>query len=602
VDALFTPSAIFGFFMHEAFDNRRYLIPFRATLLPQIFTDVLVIGAGVAGMRAALAASEQGEVIVTAKSSLDQSSTYWAQGGVAAVLDETDTPEQHVADTLAAGGDLCDEPIVQDVVHQGPRRIQELIDWGMRFDRITGGDGDDAEPAARSRLATQARPEPRGDPAADLAFGKEGGHGHARILHADGDATGKALAETLAHQVRGHEAIRLFDDCFVLDLITAESENGEPTQCLGAITHHPQYGLQVIWARATILATGGSGEVFRESTTPAVATGDGLAMAYRAGAALGDMAFMQFHPTTLYIAGASRALITEAVRGEGAHLIDRNGKRFMFDYDERGELAPRDVVSRAILRQMGQTGHTHVYLDVRPIGAERFEQRFPGIGALLRKFEIDPAKRAIPVHPSAHYMIGGVRTDEAGRTNVPGLYACGEVACTGLHGANRLASNSLLEGLVFGALAGETCREMLIDAGLTPIRIVSDIRPSDRSELDLADVRSSLRSVMWRHVGIAREGLRLEEVREMFEFWARYTMDKIFDDRAGWEVQNLLTIGALMTRAAHWRAESRGTHFRADYPQPEANYQVHDLWHRGTDEPTPQPVRQSAAQPAAQED
>jgi L-aspartate oxidase len=565
--------------MHDAFDNRRYLIPFRATLLPQIFTDVLVIGGGVGGMRAALAASEQGEVIVTAKAPLAQSNTSWAQGGVAAVLDETDTPEQHVSDTLAAGGDLCDEPIVRRVVEQGPQRVRELIDWGMRFDRVTAGDGDDEEPA-------------------ELAFGKEGGHGHARILHADGDATGKALAQTLGQRVRQQDAIRVFDDCFVLDLITAERENGDPSQCLGAITHHPQYGLQVIWARATILATGGSGEVFRESTNPSVATGDGLAMAYRAGAALADMAFMQFHPTTLYVAGASRALITEAVRGEGAHLIDRNGKRFMFDYDQRGELAPRDVVSRAILRQMAQTGHTHVYLDVRPIGAEAFAQRFPGIARLLRKFDIDPAKRAIPVHPSAHYMIGGVRTDVAGRTNVPGLYACGEAACSGLHGANRLASNSLLEGLVFGALAGETCGEMLTDAGLTPIKIVSDIRPSDRSELDLSDVRSSLRSVMWRHVGIVREGLRLEEVREMFEFWARYTMDKIFDERAGWEVQNLLTVGALMTQSAYWRAESRGTHFRSDHPEPVDAFRVHDLWHRGSDEPTRQAVSSESAQPA----
>jgi len=566
--------------MHAAFDDRRYLIPFRATLLPQIFTDVLVIGGGVAGMRAALAASDTGEVIVTAKASLDQSNTHWAQGGVAAVLDERDTPEAHVADTLAAGGELCDQSVVRTVVERGPARIQELIDWGMRFDRMTGGDGDDAEPS-------------------ELALGREGGHGHARILHADGDATGRALAQTLERQVRASDAIRLFDNCFVLDLITASDDAAEPSQCLGAITHHPQYGLQVIWAGATILASGGSGEVFRESTNPAVATGDGLAMAYRAGATLGDMAFMQFHPTTLYVAGASRALITEAVRGEGGYLIDRNGKRFMFDYDERGELAPRDVVSRAILRQMSHTGHTHVYLDVRHLGAAHFAERFPGIDKLCRKFDIDPGERPIPVHPAAHYMIGGVRTDGEARTNVPGLYACGEAACSGLHGANRLASNSLLEGLVFGELAGQCCREMLTEHARAPIKIVSDIRPSDRSELDLADVRSSLRSVMWRHVGIVRAGERLEEVREMFEFWARYTMDKIFDERGGWEVQNLLTIGALMTQAAHWRAESRGTHFRSDYAEPAATFRVHDLWQRGRDAPEPQPVDDAALSKAS---
>jgi L-aspartate oxidase len=390
--------------------------------------------------------------------------------------------------------------------------------------------------------------------------------------------------------VRDHDGIRLFDDCFVIDLITAGGDQAGPSQCLGAITHHPQYGLQVIWAAATILATGGSGEVFRESTNPAVATGDGLAMAYRAGAALGDMAFMQFHPTTLYVAGASRALITEAVRGEGAYLIDRNGKRFMFDYDDRGELAPRDVVSRAILRQMSHTGHTHVYLDVRHLGAQHFAGRFPGIDRLCRKFDIDPGQKPIPVHPAAHYMIGGVRTDASARTNVPALYACGEAACSGLHGANRLASNSLLEGLVFGEVAGRTCREMLTEHGQAPIKIVSDIRPSDRSELDLADVRSSLRSVMWRHVGIVREGERLDEVREMFEFWARYTMDKIFDERTGWAVQNMLTIGALMTQAAYWRAESRGTHFRSDHPDPNDAYRLHDVWMRGQDEPELQPV------------
>jgi len=558
--------------MDAVFDERRYLIPFRATLLPQIFTDVLVIGAGVAGLRGAIAAADDGaEVIVTAKGDWQQSSTAWAQGGVAAVLDETDTPEQHIADTLDAGGDLCDKSIVRRTVEAGPARVQELIDWGLSFDRVSGGDGDDAEPAS-------------------FALGREGGHGHARILHADGDATGRALARTLVRQAERRQGVRLFENCFVLDLITADSDSGEPSQCLGAITHHPQYGLQVIWAGATILATGGSGEVFRESTNPAVATGDGLAMAYRAGAELADMAFMQFHPTTLYVAGASRALITEAVRGEGAHLIDRNGKRFMFDYDERGELAPRDVVSRAILKQMKQTGHSHVYLDVRHLGGAWFAERFPGIHELLTKFEIDPGSRAIPVHPSAHYMIGGVRTDEAGRTNVPGLYAAGEAACTGLHGANRLASNSLLEGLVFGQRAGESAGALVGQQPLSPIKVVSDIRPSDRSELDLSDVRSSLRSVMWRHVGIVREGERLEEVSEMFAFWGRYTMDKIFDERPGWEVQNLLTVGALMTRAAQWRAESRGTHYRSDHPEPVEAYRVHETWRRGWREPEPQPV------------
>lgn len=555
--------------MHEVFDQRRYLIPFRATLLPQIFTDVLVIGAGVAGLRAAIAASGEGcEVIITAKGTADQSNTSLAQGGIAAVLESDDTFASHVEDTLIAGAGLCDEQVVRQVVEAGPARIAELIEWGMRFDKVQDASGKPVTPET-------------------LAFGREGGHSRARILHSDGDATGRELSATLRRVVRGNDRIRVFEDCFVLDLITVEGAQG---RCVGAITHHPKHGLQVIWASATILASGGAGQVYRESTNPPVATGDGIAMAYRAGAAVEDMAFMQFHPTTLYVAGASRSLITEAVRGEGAHLIDRNGYRFMADYHPMAELAPRDIVSRAIIAQMGKTGHTHAYLDCRHLGTRQFADRFPHIFQLLRRFDIDPGTDPIPIHPSAHYMVGGVHTDAHGRTNIAGLYACGEATSTGLHGANRLASNSLLEGLVFGEIAGRTCHEMLESNGKRPLKIVSDIRPSDRSELDLADVRSSLRSVMWRHVGIERDGDRLAEVVEMFDFWARYTLDKIFDDRAGWEVQNMLLVGALMTRSALWRAESRGTHYRCDCPEPKDQYRVHDNWSLGQDEPTLRPV------------
>ncbi len=548
--------------MDGVFDERRYLIPFRATLLPQIFTDVLVIGEGVAGQRAALAAAEHSEVIVVAKGELKDSNTYWAQGGIAAVVDEADTFESHVQDTLVAGADLCDPAIVRLVVESAPARVRELIDWGLPFDRVSG------------ELGT------KGD---RLALGREGGHSVSRIMHADGDATGKALGMTLDRRVRKNERIRLFQKCFVLDLITLD---GQPPRCVGAITHHPKHGLQVIWATATILASGGAGQVYRESTNPAVATGDGLAIAFRAGAQLADMAFMQFHPTTLYVAGASRALITEAVRGEGAHLIDRNGYRFMPDYHEMAELAPRDIVSRAILAQMAKTGHTHVYLDCRPIGERRFAERFPGIDKLLKNFDLKPGVDPIPIHPSAHYMIGGVRTDASGRTNIQGLYAAGEVASTGLHGANRLASNSLLEGMVFGEITGRVCQEIVSQAGgRAPARVISDIRPSERSELDIADVRSSLRSVMWRHVGIERTGDRIAEVGEMFDFWARYTLDKIFDDLAGWEVQNMLLVGAMITKSAHWRQESRGTHYRLDHPGQCDDFRVHDVWQRGYQEP-----------------
>ncbi len=553
--------------MNPTFEQRRYLIPFRVALLPQIFTDVLVIGSGVAGMRAALAAAEHGEVIVTAKGSLEECNTFWAQGGIAAVLppelageDHADTFEAHFRDTMDAGGGLCDPRTVHRVVEGGPDTVRDLLELDMALDR--GGD-----PQQGSRLS----------------LGREGGHSLSRILHTDGDATGKAMARALHAGIRANEKIRMFDHCFVLDLLTLEGAS--TPQCVGAITHHPKYGLQVIWAAATILASGGCGQVYRESTNPAVATGDGLAMAYRAGASLADLAFIQFHPTTLYIAGASRSLITEAVRGEGGVLIDHNGYRFMTDYHAQGDLAPRDVVTRAILTQMQRTSRSHVFLDCRHIGTERFAKRFPGIFRLLRNFEIDPGKEPIPIHPSAHYMIGGVYTDLDGRTTLKGLYAAGEAACTGLHGANRLASNSLLEGMVFGKAAGEACREMHDQAHPGPVRIVSDIPISDRSELDLGDVRSSLRSVMWRHVGIERSGARLEEVAEMFAFWGRYTMDKIFDDREGWEVQNMLMLGAVMTRAAHWRNESRGTHYRLDFPEPDEHYRCHDLWQRDSGEP-----------------
>ncbi len=546
-------------------DDRRYLIPFRATLLPQIFTDTLVIGSGVAGLRAAIAAHEHGDVIVTGKGGIKDSNTYWAQGGVSVVLDESDSIDSHVQDTVTAGAGLCDEPIVRLVASGARARIDELVEWGMKLDQVGG------------------RP----------ALGMEGGHSHPRIVHSDGDATGRELAMTLDRQVRSLDRVRLFENCFVLDLITLD---GSPPQCLGAITHHPKYGLQVIWARATILATGGCGQVYRESTNPNAATGDGLAMAYRAGAELADLEFVQFHPTTLYVAGASRSLISEAVRGEGAYLVDRNGHRFMQDYDERGELAPRDVVSRSILKQMAATNHTNVYLDVRHLGGDNFAKRFPGINRLLTKFDIDPATQTIPIHPSAHYMVGGVRTDEHARTSIQGLYAAGEIASTGLHGANRLASNSLLEGLVFGEIAGRTCAEVINgESTHSPVKVISDIRPSDRSELDLADVRSSLRSVMWRHVGIERQGERLGEVAEMFDFWARYTLDKIFDDCAGWEVQNLLTVGSLITRAARTRLESRGCHYRLDHPDTDDSMRVHQTWTRGEHKPGTTAVADSSS-------
>jgi len=541
--------------MLSNFDSRRYLIPFRSALLPQIFTDVLVIGSGVAGLRAALAAAEHSDVILLAKGSLNDSNTFWAQGGIAAVVDSAgDTIDDHVRNTLETGAGLCDEPVVRRIAEAAADHMHQLVDMGMPFDRDDEG---------------------------CLQLGREGGHTAHRILHAHGDATGRALASTLIGAVQARDSIRTFDHCFALDLLS-DPDGGD--QCLGAITHHPKHGLQMIWAGATILASGGCGQVYRETTNPPIATGDGLAMAYRAGAEVADLEFTQFHPTTLYIAGSSRSLISEAVRGEGAYLVNDAGERFMQGQHELAELAPRDTVSRAILTQLAAPGADGVYLDVRHIGAERFTQRFPTIAATLHEFDIDPGQQLIPIRPAAHYMVGGVRVDACGRTTLQGLYACGEAACTGLHGANRLASNSLLEGLVCGEEAGRDCLETVREAAVRPLGIVSDIRLSQRAWLDLADITMSLRSLMWRRVGIERDGSQLTEVAAEMDYWAGYVLDKIFDGKAGWEVQNLLWTAALITRAALARAESRGIHFRLDYPEANPSLCRHLIWRRGQPE------------------
>jgi L-aspartate oxidase len=545
--------------MNPVFDQRRYLIPFRSSLLPQIFTDVLVIGAGVAGLRAGISAAAAGcDAIILAKEGLYECNTAWAQGGIAAALSGASDLEAHIADTLACGAGLCDEPVVRHVLGAGPARLRELLDWGIQLDR---------------------------DPQGHLALGREGGHSAARVYHAHGDATGNELERTLVDRARATPGLRIFEKCFALDLITPAGETGSPV--VGAITHHPRYGLQVIWAPCTILASGGGGQLYRETTNPRVATADGPAMAYRAGAWLADMAFVQFHPTTLYLPGAGRSLISEAVRGEGAFLLDAAGGRFMQDVHPLAELAPRDIVSRAIVRQIARQGGRHVWLDCRHIPG--VAGRFPSITAELAKYALDPARDLIPVHPAAHYMIGGVRADAEGRTGVPGLFAAGEASCTGLHGANRLASNSLLEGLVLGELAGriagEEARGHIGQGRRGPTPIVSDIRPSEHGELDLADVRSSLRSAMWRNVGIERAGPKLRDAIDMFDFWGRYTLDKIFDDPAGWETQNMLLVGALIARSAAWREESRGCHSRAEFSDPRDALASHDSWRRGHPEP-----------------
>jgi L-aspartate oxidase len=503
----------------------RTLVPFDLRSLPVIDTDVLIIGSGSAALRAALAAARhrRSVLVVTKKRSMDCNSFY-AQGGIAAAIADHDSPESHILDTLKVGCGLSDPAMVEIVVREGAERVRELLDWGAPFDRDGGR---------------------------RLSFGLEGGHSIARVLHR-GDETGAMLERELLKHVKS----RIIEDCYALDLVTSDGV------CWGAVVSHPKKGLQWIRARRTILATGGLGQVYRETTNPSVATGDGVAMAFRAGAELMDMEFMQFHPTTLYLAGASRALISEAVRGAGAKLRDRKGRQFMKDYHANAELAPRDIVSRSILRHMLATNDTQVYLDVRSI--KNLPKHFPQLVRLCKTFGLDPKNGLIPVRPAAHYMIGGVRTDAWGRTSIPNLFAAGECAAAGFHGANRLASNSLLECLVFGHRAGTVAAQEAITA-VPDIGFRSPKRGGKHAELDVEDIRNSLRSVMWRNVGIEREADGLHYAMDSISFWSGYVLDAEFDEPGGWELQNMLQLGGLMAWAALKRRESRGVHYRHDF-------------------------------------
>ncbi|UCE59879.1 MAG: L-aspartate oxidase [Phycisphaerales bacterium] len=516
--------------MRSLFDTRRHLTDFDSTRTGNILTDVLVIGCGVAGARAAIEAARYGQVTLLTKKSFVESATQWAQGGIAAAMAPEDSPELHFDDTVQVGCGLGNHKAIEFLVTDAPKRIKELIDWGLGPDRDQG----------------------------KLALTREGGHSLSRIIHAQGDRTGEALVRTLETRAANSENIRVFEDCFVIDLITLEGT------CVGVITYHDKYGHQLVWAKQTILATGGCGQLWRETTNPAVSTGDGLAAAFRAGATLRDMEMMQFHPTTLYVAGAGRALISEAVRGEGGHLVDRNGNRFMKDYHPDGELAPRDIVSRAVHNHLLETQTSHVYLDVRHI--KGFQTRFPQVAELCADFEIDVTRDLIPVRPSAHYLIGGVEVTFEGLSKVEGLFCCGEAASTGVHGANRMASNSLMEGLVFGKLAGETAGKRAAEMPNTPTirHLTNRIPPSGRTPLDLTDIRNSLRSVMWRNTGIVRHKDRLIETCDILDFWAHYTLDKIFNETSGWEVQNMLTVARVVAMSALERTESIGVHYRSD--------------------------------------
>ena len=528
----------------------RYLREFDSRALPDETTDVLVLGGGVAGLQAALAAADAGaRVTVLQKGAVADSNTAWAQGGIAASIGDDDEPGEHAADTEATACGLADAAVVQAVTAAAPAAIEELVRRGARFDVDDEG---------------------------VIALGREGGHGRRRIVHADGDATGREVMRTLSAAAAAHDRITTAHG-FLADLLTIDGA------CEGVLMRRADNTLSVLRAGATVLATGGAARVYRESSNAAGATGDGIAAAYRAGAMVRDLEFVQFHPTTLYLAGSPRVLVTEAVRGEGAHLVDDSGARFLADLHPDAELAPRDFVSRAIVRHLARDGVRGVFLDFRHLDAARITRRFPGLQTICAQHGLDLARDPVPVRPAAHYTIGGVATGIDGRTSLPRLFAAGEVACSGLHGANRLASNSLLEGLVLGVAAGRAAAgdRTAPSGGAIAHRTARD--PSLPAP-DLLDLRKALASRMWRRAGIVRDGAGLRETARNIESWRGFLSTAPPDGDDSMELENLLLLGALIAAPAILREESRGTHTRQDHPdRDDERFRGSFHWQSGSD-------------------
>ena len=530
--------------------------------------DYVIVGSGIAGLYAALMAREQGTVLVLTKGSIDECNTKYAQGGIAAAVGPDDSADLHFEDTMEAGAGLVDEEAAQILTSEAADRIADLVQFGVPFDSVDG----------------------------EVALGREGAHSRARILHAGGDSTGAHIELTLSEVAR-HSRVTILEHSLALEVVMQEG-SARGIVALDTRTNTTEE----FDASHLILATGGCGQLYRVSTNPEVATADGVALAYRAGAEIMDMEFIQFHPTALRLPGVPVFLISEAVRGEGGRLINSEGRRFMPDYDARAELAPRDIVARAIVSEMAKMGSDRVYLDITHLPAERTAARFPQIRHYCAQYGLDITREPIPVSPAAHYMMGGVRTNSWGETNVRNLYACGEVACTGVHGANRLASNSLLETVVFAkriigrTLSGESKpTPPSLDVVSLPDAAARDLkagiyRPAGESmprvgaparALPFAEAAlslASLQSLMWEKVGMVRIGEGLAEASLTLSMWERSAPRP--SDRPSHELANLLTAGRLVTEAALIRQESRGAHYRTDFPYPDDAWRRHIIFRR----------------------
>jgi len=540
--------------------------------IPRQF-DVIVVGAGAAGLYTALCLPESLQVGLITKETVSLSASDWAQGGIAAAIAPEDSPKLHIEDTIQAGAGLCDRQAVEFLAQQAPSCIQSLVNLGVAFDR-------------HGKV---------------LALTLEAAHSRHRVLHA-ADTTGREVTTTLTAQVLRRKNIQVIQQALALSL-WLEPHTG---RCQGVSLF---YQGEITWvkAKAVVLATGGGGQVFAQTTNPAVSTGDGVAIAWRAGAILRDLEFVQFHPTALTKPGADRFLISEAVRGEGAHLVDHTGRRFAFDYHPAGELAPRDVVSRAIFSHLQRTAvdpaTAHVWLDMRPIPPDKIRHRFPNIIKVCQRWGVDVFNEPIPVAPAAHYWMGGIVADLQNRTNIPGLYAVGETASTGVHGANRLASNSLLECIVFGAQMANiqlTDIELEADISELPLREFSlDESDWQTQQAQLEALREKLPRIVWQSAGICREQSRLDEAIATVESWqqdfailplsqfllslrpnetVKFKLPNTERQLRLWaETRNLLDVAYLILKSAAFRKESRGGHYRIDYPQSDPNWQIHTL-------------------------